>query len=139
MFMNDAFTADPHATPLLEIILTALEAKERIPDVPPASLAPQFTRDALLALTIDEVGDGWVANIAFDVPPGHPDTVGTPDAYPLPTRRDAFLAGAMIVCEIVSGSPELPFVVDADQLMVVTVRPDGTPFLMSRPFPRQLA
>lgn len=139
MLMNNAFVADPRATPLLEIVLTALEAKGRISNVPPAPPTPHLTRDALLAFTIDEVEGGYVANVAFDVPPGHPDTIGTPDAQPLPTQRDAFLAGAMLICEIVSGAPELPFVVWGNRLMVAAVRPDGRPFILSRPFPTQRA
>lgn len=129
-----------NATPLLEIVMSALEAKWRIPcQTPKTTLPCGFDRNALRAFSIEQVDGGYVANIEFDVASGEANTIGTPDAHPLPTHRDAFLVGAGIVCEIVSGSPDLPFLVFDDEIMVVTVTSRGTPFLMRRPFPTQSA
>lgn len=131
--------ANPDTTPLLEIVLDALLATGRIPDAAPATEAPHLTRDALRAMTIEKVRGGYIANVEFLVEPGQPDTIGTPDSHPLATQRDAFLAGAMIVCRIVTGSPELPFSVLGNELMVVTVLPNGKLMMMRRPFPKRRA
>ena len=118
----------------------ALKAKWRIPDRAPRTAYPsEFHRDALRSFTIDQVEGGYVANIAFVRTLGEAITIGAPDALPLPTHKDAFLAGARIVCEIVTGSPELPFLVRDDEIVVVTVTPRGAPFLMRRPLPTQCA
>lgn len=127
-------TAD--ATSLLEIVMTALQAKSRIPQVAPRTDYPSgIERDALLAFIIEEINGGYVANVVFDMAPGEPNMIRTLDAHPLPTYRDAFLAGAAIVCEIVTGSRKLPFFFAGDKLMVVTVTSDGRPFIMQRPIP----
>lgn len=127
-------------TPLLEIVTAALEATQRIPDETPCTPLPSsFDRKVLRALTIEQVDGGYVANIEFEVAPGEPNTIGTPEAQLLPTHRDAFLAGAGIVCAIATGSPELPFLVLDDQLVVVTVTPRGASFMMRRPFPTHCA
>lgn len=131
--VNPSATAD---TPLLDIVMDALQAKWRIPDEAPRTDFPSsFTRDALRAFTIEQVAGGYVANIEFDVAPGEPNTIGTPDADPLPTHRHAFIAGAALVCEVVSGSRELPFLVTDDELVVATVTSTGKPLMMRRPFP----
>lgn len=130
--------ATPQATPLLEIVMTALEATWRIPDAPPETGFPDgFRRDALRAFSIERVEGGYVANIHFDRAPGEPDVIGTPESEPLPTYREAFLAGTMILSEIVTGSQELPFLLLGDDLLVVTVTDRGAPFIMRRPFPTQ--
>lgn len=130
----------PETTPLLELVLTALEATWRIPEEKPLTTLPShFDRDALCAFTIDQVDGGHVANIKFDVAPGEANLIGTSDTSPLPTHRDAFLAGAMIVCEVVSGSRELPFIVTENELLVATVTSHGKPMIMRRPFPTQRA
>lgn len=138
--MNLNQSATPNATSLLEIVMSALEATWRIPDEAPRTGFPSgFHRDALRAFTIDRVKGGYVANIEFDVAPGEPNTIGTPDARPLPTHKDAFLAGAVIVCQIVTGSPELPFFVLGDEIVIANVTSRGTPFLMRRPLPTHCA
>lgn len=120
--------------------MSALEAKQRIPSHPPKTTLPRgFDRDALRAFRIDHVGGGYIANIEFDMAPGEANTIGTPEARPLPTYRDAFLAGATILCEIVTGSPDLPFFLLGDELVVVTVTSRGAPFMLRRPFPTQCA
>jgi hypothetical protein len=95
----------------LDLVLTALNASGRIPrQRPELGLPAYFNRDNLDSLYLEEHPGGWVANIAFrNVPPWAPDTVGTPDAFPFPSRDEAFIAGARIVCQIVTGSTELPF------------------------------
>ncbi len=109
-------------TGLMALILEALSAKGRLACPPPVtSNLPYFTRDNLLELHLDKRAGGWVANITFrHVPPGLPNCVGTPESRPLPDERSAFLAGAAIVCEIATGSRELPFLVLGEQLICAT-------------------
>ena len=106
---------------LLELVLSALEATGRLKSQPPApDLPPHFNRDNLLELHLDERPDGWVANIEFrEVPPGAPNCIGTPDRFPFEDPSEAFLAGAAIVCQIATSSPDLPFFVSGDQLICV--------------------
>lgn len=106
---------------LLALIMSALEAKGRIPKRRPVSSDPSyFNRDNIDEFYLEEKPGGWVGNIAFkNVPAGFPDVIGTPDATPYETPREAFLHGAAIVCEIVTGSSELPFFEAGDKLICV--------------------
>jgi hypothetical protein len=82
-----------------------------------------MTRDNIEHLYIDEVDGGWVGNITFhNVSPGCPNSIGTPDAQPFPTRQQAFLAGARIVCDLFTGSRDLPFFACGDTLITVAYR-----------------
>ena len=122
--MNHPLRAGDPARPqltLLQTVLDALRATGRIPpERPQLDLPDHFHRDNLLDFYLEQSGDGWAANISFrHIPPGGPDTLGTPDAFPLPEQQ-AFLAGAALVCEIVTGSPELPFFLAGDKLIVVS-------------------
>ncbi len=106
---------------LLAVVLTALEATGRLTSPPPVSDLPaHFNRDNFRHLHIDERPGGWVANVEFrDIPAGKPDCIGTPERAPFADPRDAFLAGAALVCKIATGSPELPFFVQDGQLICV--------------------
>ena len=65
----------------LEIVVLALHVCERIPDEEPVTaFPPHFARDALRAFTIERSGGGFVANVAFDLPQGLPDTIGTKES-----------------------------------------------------------
>lgn len=115
-------TQSPASEPdLLAIVITALKAKgRRIRSKPLPHLPRHFTGGNLLALHVDKRPGGWVGNVEFrDVPAGAPNCVGTPESQPFADPRDAFLAGAAIVCEIASGSRALPFMVIGDQLVCV--------------------
>ena len=109
---------------MLDLTLTALEAKGRYPCARPTNGLPgHFHAGNMARLYLEPHDDGWVANIEFrDVPPGQPNTVGTPDAFPLACERTAFLCGAALVCEIVTGSRELPFFVAGDRLICAAYR-----------------
>jgi hypothetical protein len=108
----------------LDLVLTALQASGRIPPQrPETGLPDHFNRDNLDSLYLEEHPGGWVANIAFqNVPPWAPDTVGTPDACPFPSKDEALLAGARIVSQIVTGSAELPFLVANGNLIAFGYR-----------------
>ena len=51
-----------------------------------------------------------------------PNCLGSPDEMPYEDPRGAFLHGAGILCEIVTGSRDLPFMVMGDQLVLVAYR-----------------
>ena len=103
---------------LVNFVLCALEEKGRIPFKSPELAYPaQFTRDNIADFCVEQRKGGWVANIVFDVPKGQPDVIGTPDADPFASFQDAFMAGASILCHVVTGSPELPFFQAGDKLM----------------------
>ena len=102
---------DTQSPTMLEIVMTALKATGRIPAIAPTTgLGPYFHRDNITDFYLEKHSGRWVANIAFSgVPHGLNNTISTPDAFPLLTERDAFLMGAMLVCELVTGSHGLPF------------------------------
>jgi hypothetical protein len=116
-----ALPDDTNEPDLLALVMRALEAKGRIPKRRPTSSAPAyFNRDNIDEFYIEKKAGGWVGNIAFkNVPPGCPDVMGTPDATPYETPREAFMRGAAILCLIVTGSSELPFFEAGDQLICV--------------------
>lgn len=115
---NDASAKSPH----YNLVMAALHAKGRIPcPAPQSDLPPHFDREDIVGFYLEKHPGGWVPNIGFrNVPPGLPNTVGTPDAEPFATESDAFLAGAELLCRIVTGSEELPFFVAGDKLIAVT-------------------
>lgn len=118
---NTASPQDHAAEPgMFDIVMTALEATGRIPHLPPQTGLPaHFSRDNVSGLYLEKHAGGWVANLAFrHVPPGLPDTLGTPDAQPFPCEQSAFLAGAALLCHVVTGSHELPFTVVGNRLLV---------------------
>ncbi len=104
---------------LLQMVLDALEVTGRIPAKAPAHAYPlYFTRENLEAIRLVQYSSGWIGNVDFDVPAGLGDVIGTPEAYPILTRNQAFASAARIVCEIVCGSPELPFFLVGDHVIV---------------------
>lgn len=111
---------DASDTGLCDFVMTALRATRRFPC---PGLPAYFNRDNVMNLYLEEHPGGWVANLAFrHVPPGLPNTIGTPDAHPFPSERLAFLAGAGMLCGLVTGSEELPFMVVGNQLIVAAYR-----------------
>lgn len=125
-FMSESSASDgADAQPtLLDIVMQALEVTGRIPDELPETAFPGcFTADRITGFYLEPRNGGWVSTITFrDVPPGMPNCLGSPDAMPYDDPRAAFLHGAGILCEIVTGSRNLPFMVVGDQLVVVAYR-----------------
>lgn len=122
MLKTNSSTSAPDggAFDALVLIMTALKAKGRIPAQQPASFRPAYLNcDNIEAFYFEQKPcGGWVANVAFrNVPVGQPDILGTPEAYPFETQIEAFMAGASIVCDIVTGSRELPFFFAGNQLI----------------------
>lgn len=110
---------------LLGIIMKALWVAQAVPAERPSTRFPaHLNRDNMEALNIEERPGGCVANLVFhDTPAGLPDVIGTPEARPLASADEAFLAGAELVCEIVTGSPKLPFVLTQNALVFAVNEP----------------
>ncbi|KRS12680.1 hypothetical protein RIdsm_05390 (plasmid) [Roseovarius indicus] len=105
-------TSETGSSPsLLEIVMRALEATGRIPTTQPETGFPDaFTADRVTDFYVEELNGGWVSTVRFrDIPDGLPNALGSPDIMPYREPRDAFLHGAGILCEIVTGSRALPF------------------------------
>ncbi len=122
-----------------EIVTCALLAKGRLQTRRSVQQLGNGLDDCdIVDLYLERHPAGWVANIAFDNPvAGAPNTVGTPDASPYPTPRLAFFAGASMLCELLTGSRELPFIEVDGKLLVVSYDTGGNPelFGMTRPLP----
>ena len=105
---------------MLDIVTTALKAKGRLPcPRPMLGLPGNIESYDVSDLYLEQHPGGWVANIALkDTPEGELNTIGTPDAFPYPTKREAFLAGAGLLCRLLMGSKELPFIATDDELKV---------------------
>lgn len=110
------------------MVMDALKATYRIPDqFPQNDLPPQFDPANIESLYLEQTEAGWGANIGFaNVPDGEPNTIGTIDAEPCDNALDAFLFGATILCHLVTGDPELPFLVHGNELRVVSYGPGQT-------------
>ena len=88
-------------------------------------------------LYLEKLPTGWVAQVAFDNPfAGVPNTIGTPDESPYSSPRWAFFVGATVLCDLLTGPPELPFDTDGT-LRGASHGTDGNPELlrMTRPLP----
>ena len=119
---------------MLEIVTYSLLAKGRLDSVRPIT---QSGCD-IVDFQLNRHPAGWVAHITVDNPTaGGPTTILTPDASPLPTKRLAFFAGASLVCELLTGSPEQPFFEANGNLLVAGYGTGGFKglFLMSSPVP----
>ena len=124
MFQSPAQDGADATPDLLDIIMQALGVTGRIPDEQPETAFPGcFTADRITGFYLEPRNGGWVSTITFsDVPPGMPNCLGSPDEMPYEDPRGAFLHGAGILCEIVTGSRDLPFMVVGGQLVMVAYR-----------------
>ena len=113
-----AASEPPRSPTLLETVMTALEVTGRLTAETAAPTHPLYNRDTVKDLYVEAHAGGYVANIGFDLPPGHPNIIGTPDRSPFPTQGAAFLAGARMLCHLLTGSTELPFIIRGDELIV---------------------
>lgn len=106
---------------LLDFVMEALRVTGRIPaEAPHLNVPSHLNRDNLDRLCVERHNGGWVANVTFrNVMPGMGNVLGSPDSCPCASEREAFLAGAAIVCLVVTGSEELPFTISGDDLVVI--------------------
>ncbi len=136
---NTTPKADTQHSNMLEIVTSALSAKGRLKSMRSVmQLGNGLDGYDIVDFYLEKHPAGWVANIAIDNPvAGAPNTVGTPDASPYPTQRLAFLAGASMLCLLLTGSPELPFIEANGTLLVAGYGTGGHSglFTMSQPLP----
>ncbi|MFG6519458.1 hypothetical protein ACGYLX_18630 [Sulfitobacter sp. 1A13496] len=104
---------------MLDYILNALKTANRgIYNIPQPFLPPHMNAQNLADFRLQKMNGGWVADIYFqNVPTGQPDAIGTRDAHPYKTKQEAFLAGAEMLCTLITGTPELPFTALGDQII----------------------
>ncbi|QFS84860.1 hypothetical protein FIU97_19400 (plasmid) [Roseivivax sp. THAF40] len=112
-------------TCFLDLVWDALEATHRIPEeTPDLGLGDHYVRENLAHLTVENMPNGWVANITFKPRSNQPENCLTSPVHaPLPTAAEALIHGAAIVSDLVSGSAELPFIVVGNRLMVAAYGP----------------
>lgn len=116
----DLPSCPPQQQCFLDIILKALEVRDRVPEeAPNLGLGAHYVRENLRHLTLEQMAGGWVANIIFK-PSADPqkDCMTVHTGTPIASAIDAFLLGASVVCELVSGSDELPFSLIGNKLMM---------------------
>ncbi|MBW6419639.1 hypothetical protein [Celeribacter sp. PS-C1] len=106
----------------LNIVLEALEQKDLIPaETPDLGLGDYHVRENLDHLTVEKISGGWVANIIFKPRDGKQmDCMTTSMLHPFPNATEALLFGATVVCEIVTGSSDLPFSVAGNKLIMAS-------------------
>ena len=118
-YTNSVITepADDRFPSLLGFVMATLAMSGRL-GTPSPTRHPFFDTYRLVELHVVPHNGGYVANLEFDVPVGQPNILGTPDRSPYPTADEAFLAGARIVCEALTGSRDLPFLHTGDHVIM---------------------
>ena len=104
----------------LGLVLSALHEKDRVPEeTPDLGLGDYYVRENLDHLTLEKVPGGWVFNLSFKLIVGNEiDCMTSCFTEPFPNAVDAFHSGASLVCEIVTGCPDLPFEIVGNKLMM---------------------
>lgn len=125
---------------LFEIVVTALEAKDRLlPDGPLFDSKIDWCKE--IDFYLEERSSGWVWGFTFHAYEEFQDSelplFTMPEATPQTTKRDAFLAGASDLCWALTGSEELPFVATDTTLLIAGYGTGGIAgiFSMTRPGP----
>lgn len=120
---------------MLDIVKTALEAKGRLP----SESTQHSSKDEQEHSDVDgfyliKQSDGWRPCFTLR---GGACPITTGDAASFPDKKQAFIAGAMVLCELLTGSTDLPFFVVGDQLRIGGYGTGGftETFMMSRPAP----
>jgi hypothetical protein len=106
---------------LLDCILDAQKAANHAIYTAPLSFPPMhFNAQNLADFRPKHHSGGWVADIYFrDVPAGAPELIGVPDALPYERDQDTLLTGPRLLCCLLTVSPEVPFMLIGDCLVVI--------------------
>lgn len=112
---------------LYNLVMEALWATHRLPvaatmpePMLEIALPESFRPDNIESLVLERIGDGWAACIGFaDIPADEPDAIGIGHTAPYASALEAFLGGASALCALVTGSPELPFLVSGNSFVVM--------------------
>ena len=115
-------TSDPNTgrTTYLQFALTALSYSGRLDRMAPIPSFPaQFTVENMANLYLEHRVTGWVAVLQFkSAPEGLPGFIETPSAHPFEDEEAALMAGIALVCEVATGSPELPVSKEAGDFVI---------------------
>ena len=115
-------TGDPNTgrTTYLQFALTALSYSGRLDRAAPMPGFPDyFTVENMANLSLQHRGTGWMAVLQFkSAPEGLPGFIETPSAHPFEDEEAALMAGIALVCEVATGSPELPFSKEAGDFVI---------------------
>lgn len=125
MFKLMSFTLPENPAPeecFLDLVLQALKVRGWVPDeTPDFGLGNYYVRMNLDALTVERMSGGWVSNIIFKRRDGErADCMTSSLRDVFPSAAEALVFGASVVCEIVTGSPELPFGVAGNRLIMTS-------------------
>jgi hypothetical protein len=105
---------------LLDCILDAQKAANRAIYTAPLHFSPTpFSAETLTDFGQKHHSGGWVADIYFrDIPAGATKSIETPDAISYERDQDALLTGPRLLCSLLTVSPEVPFMLIGDCLVV---------------------
>ncbi|MEP3528567.1 MAG: hypothetical protein ABJN39_12390 [Sulfitobacter sp.] len=109
-----------------DLILEALRAKGFVPSSHRSSQYPPYlSLDTLEHFILKNEGTGWSFFLTFETPEvGMPNTLALPPQMRVEDAMSAFLLGAQTICEIATGSCELPFKALGSTLFFATVGPE---------------
>ncbi len=134
---NTNLTTSTKPSDMFQTVIDALTLTGRMESLRPiVGLGNGMDGYDVVDLYLERHLGGWVANIALDKATTRaPNTIGTPDSSPYQTKRQAFFAGASIMCELLTGSSDLPFIEANGTLVVAGYKEHSGFVLMSRPAP----
>lgn len=109
------------------LIVDALHEKGRLPAPHFRSGFPeQFTLENLAHLTVEAHAGGWVSYLHFqNTPAGAANCISTIEMGVPENAFETFLLGAHFVCEIATGSSELPFFAVDNSIIMAAYGPQA--------------
>ena len=110
-----------------DLVLEALQAKGMWPS---SYRSPEFPEHmsihTLERFTLENEGNGWSFFLTFKTTePLMPNTMALPPELRLDDPMTAFLRGAQGICELATGSGELPFTAVGNIIFFATVGPEN--------------
>lgn len=125
MFQLKAATISDNPDPMecyLDLVLGPLRQTGTIPAQTPQTRHPEYiTLEALEHLTLERDSSGWTFVLSFSTPRnGMPNSMSLASGLRPDNAMAAFLLGAFLICEIGTGCPNLPFLVEGDTIYYAT-------------------
>ena len=109
------------------LVLEALRAKGRWPSSYRSDEIPeQISIETLERFTLEKEDGGGSFFLTFKTTePLMPNTMALPPELRLDDPMTAFLLGAQVICELATGSGELPFQTVGNKIFLATVGPEN--------------
>jgi len=109
-----------------DLVLEALRAKGMWPSSCGSYGHPeQISIETLERFTLEKEDSGWSFFLTFKTKnPLMPNTAALPPELRVDDPMTAFLLGAQAICELATGSDELPFIAVGNKIFFVTVGPE---------------